>query len=135
MQYACPTISEGRSFVSTNTMKEYKIQMELNCDSKFIVYLATCRKSSGQYVGKSIRQFKRRHSGHKQEFKNKIVGLRHHYAGDRGCGYDNFIIQIIDQVENGDVEALAEAAVYWQNQLRCYIQNGGNAHCRRKEKI
>ena len=43
-------------------------------------------------------------------------------------------IQIIDQVDIGDYQALAKAEVYWQNQLRTYIQNGGNAHCRRKEK-
>jgi hypothetical protein len=56
------------------------------------------------------------------------------YYGGRGCGYENLRIQIIDKVETGNVEALAEAEIYWQNQLRCYIQNGGNAHCRRKEK-
>ena len=66
--------------------------------------------------------------------KRQYGGLGKHYGGT-GCGYENLKIQIIDQVENGDVEALAEAEVYWQNQLRCYIQNGGNAHCRRKEKI
>ena len=56
------------------------------------------------------------------------------YYGGRGCGYENLRIQIIDKVETGNVEALAEAEIYWQNQLRCYIQNGGNAHCRRKKK-
>ena len=50
------------------------------------------------------------------------------------CGYQNLRIKIIDQVEERTLEALAEAEIYWQNQLRCYIQNGGNAHCRRKEK-
>ena len=43
-------------------------------------------------------------------------------------------IQIIEQVEVGDIKTLENQEIYWQNQLRCYIQNGGNAHCRRKEK-
>ena len=51
-----------------------------------------------------------------------------------GCGYTNIRIQLIDQVEVGDVEALAQAEIYWQEQLRGYIENGGNAHCRRREK-
>jgi hypothetical protein len=95
--------------------------------------LGTCQKCQGQYVGKSETPFKRRHSNHKQEIKRKYGGLGNHYGG-QGCGYENLQIQIIDQVEQGNSEALATAEVYWQNQLRAYIQNGGNAHCRRKEK-
>ena len=73
------------------------------------------------------------HSNHKQEIKNKIGGLGHHYGGS-GCGYSNVSIQLIDQVEVGNVVALAQAEVYWQEQLRGFIENGGNAHCRRKER-
>ena len=29
---------------------------------------------------------------------------------------------------------LAEAEIFWQNQLCISIQNGGHAHCMRKEK-
>ena len=66
----------------------------------------------------------------------EYVGLGHYYGGDEGCGcgYDNFSVQIIDQVEEGDRKALADKEVFWQNQLRCYVQNGGHAHCYRKEK-
>ena len=96
----------------------------------YIVYLATCKACNGQYVGKSSLLFKRRHSGHKQEIKNKIGGLGHHYGGG-GCGYKNVSFQIIDQVEFGNDQGLAET--YWQHQLRCYVENGGNAHCYRKE--
>ena len=84
-------------------------------------------------MGKSQTPFKLRHSNHKQEIKTKIGGLGNHYGG-QGCGYENLKIQIIDQVEIGDTEALAEAEVFSENQLRVYIQNGGHAHCRRKEK-
>ena len=132
--HACPTIVEGASFKSTNTKKVYKMKKGFNCDSKYIVYLATCKKCSGQYVGKSIRQFKRRHSGHKQEIKNKIGGLGHHYGRDGGCGYANFSVQIIDQVDEGDDESLADTELYWAHQLRCYIENGGGAHSFKKEK-
>ena len=122
-----------KSTESTNTQKSYRIRHHLTCDSDFVIYLATCLKCEGQYVGKSQTPFKRRHSNHKQEVKRQYGGLGKHYGG-QGCGYESLRIQIIDQVEDGKVEALAEAEIYWQNQLRCYIQNGGNAHCRRKEK-
>ena len=59
--------------------------------------------------------------------------MGHHYGGS-GCGYQNVSIQIIEQVELGNDKALEKQEIYWQNQLRAYIQNGSNAHCRRKEK-
>jgi hypothetical protein len=98
-----------------------------------VIYLATCKKCKGQYVGKSQTPFKMRHSNHKQEVKKQVGGLGQHYGGT-GCGYTNISIQVIDQVKEGDTRALEKQERYWQNQLRCYIQNGGNAHCRRKEK-
>ena len=76
----------------------------------------------------------KRHSNHKQEIKKKYGGLGHHYGGDGGCGYEHFSVQIIDQVDQGDHFALADREVFWQNQLRCYVQNGGHTHCYRKEK-
>ena len=129
---SCPILQEGGYFTSTNTQKKYKINQHLTCDSCFVIYLATCQKCMGQYVGKSKTPFKIRHSNHKQEVKRKIGGLGHHYGGS-GCGYENLRIRIIDQVEIGNLEALAETELYWQHQLRCYIENGGNAHCRRKD--
>ena len=88
-------------------------------------------------MGKSTQKLKQGHSGHKQEIKNKIGGLGGglggHYGGTSGCGYDQMSIQIIDLVEIGDEQALADCETYWQHQLRCYVENGGRAHCFRKE--
>ena len=130
---SCPIIREGGTFTSTNTQKTYKIRQRVDCTSSFVIYLATCKRCRGQYVGKSQTPFKQRHSNHKQEIKRKTGGLGQHYGG-RGCGYENISIQIIEKVEVGNTDALEKQEIYWQNQLRCYIQNGGNAHCRRKEK-
>lgn len=131
---SCPVLEEGVKFSSTNTKRTYNIRKKLNCDSSYVIYLATCKKCRGQYVGKSTTPFKKRHSNHKQEIKRNYGGLGHHYGGDGGCGYVNFSVKIIDQVEEGDRIALADREVFWQNQLRCYVQNGGHAHCYRKEK-
>ena len=85
-------------------------------------------------MGKSTTQFKKRHSNHKREIKNNIGGLGHHYgANGKGCGYENLEIMIIEQVEVGDKQGLADRELFWQNQLRCYVENGGNGHCYKKE--
>jgi hypothetical protein len=130
---SCPILKEGGQFTSTNTQRTYPIRQRLDCDSPFVVYLATCQRCRGQYIGKSTTPFKKRHSNHKQEIKKSYGGLGHHYGG-KGCGYENVSIQLIEQVQVGDSEALARQEVYWQNHLRGYVQNGGHAHCYRKEK-
>ena len=98
-----------------------------------MVYLTTWQSCRGQYIGKSTTPFKKRYSNHKQEIKKSYGGLSHHYGG-KGCGYENVSIQLIEQVQVGDSEALARQEVYWQNQLRGYVQIGGLAHCYRKGK-
>ena len=67
---ACPVVKETKVFKSTNTQKTYRIRQNINCDSSFVIYLATCLRCQGQYVGKSQYPFKQRHSRHKQEIKH-----------------------------------------------------------------
>ena len=47
---SCPILQEGRYFQSTNNAKRYNIKSQLNCDSSFLIYLATCQRCSGQYM-------------------------------------------------------------------------------------
>ena len=133
--HACPIVKEGNKFFSTNTKKCYKIKQKVNCKSDYVIYLGTCIRCKGQYVGKTSREFRKRHSGHKQEIKKDYGGLGHHYGGQRGCTYEDVSIQIIEQVELANDAMLAKRELYWQNQLHCFVENGGNAHCFRKIKF
>jgi hypothetical protein len=130
MFIACKILSEGKFFESTKTGKRYTIKENFTCDSTFIVYLGTCKRCKGQYIGKSTQSFKRRHSD--IQIKNLIGGLGHHYGGPKGCGYENISIKIIEKIEEGDHSRLAKREVYWQHQMRCYVQNGRGGHCYRK---
>ena len=130
---ACPVLEEGKSFKSFNTGKTYNIKQRVDCDSSWVIYLCSCKKCGGQYVGKSKTPFKLRHSNHKQEVKKKIGGLGHHYGGSGGCGYENMSIIIIEEVKTKTFEFLANREVFWQHQLRVYVENGSNGHCYRKE--
>ena len=76
---------------------------------------------------------KLRHSNHKQEIKKQIGGLGHHYGGVGGCGYDNMSLTLIEQVEFKTMDHLASRELYWQHQLRVYVENGFKNHCRKKE--
>ena len=128
---SCPVMAEGKHFSSTNTGKTYPIKHFLDCNSELVIYLVTCKKCRGQYVGKSKTVFKIRHSNHKQEIKRGYGGLGHHYGGERGCGYENLSVQIIEKVDS--LENLAKRETFWQHQLRVYVENGHRAHCYRKD--
>ena len=131
--HCCPIIRETTTFSSTNTQKKYKIKKHLTCDSSYVVYLVTCTRCKGQYVGKSVTPFKRRHSNHKQEIRKKLGGLGQHYGGDRACSYADVSITIIEQFELGNRAHLAKREQYWQHQLCVFVENGGNAHTIRKD--
>ena len=124
------THTQAKSF---NTGKVYQIRQRLDCKSSWLIYLCSCKKCGGQYVGKSKTEFKKRHSNHKQEIKKEIGGLGHHYGGNGGCGYNNLSIILIEEVKEKNLAYLAEREVFWQHQLRVYVENGSNAHCYRKD--
>ena len=126
-------MKEGKTFKSTNTGKQYPIKQNLNCNSDWLIYLATCRNCQGQYVGKSKTKFKTRHSNHKQEVKKKIGGLGHHYGEGSPCNYNHMSIQLIEQVKHKNLEFLAQRETFWQHKLKVYVENGGQAHCYRKD--
>ena len=129
----CPKLNEARFFTSTATQKSYPIRQKVTCKSDWVIYLGTCLKCKGQYVGKSKTVMKLRHSNHKQEIKKMTGGLGHHYGGQGGCGYENLTLTIIEQVEEKNMQFLAQRELYWQHQLRVYIENGYRNHCRKKE--
>ena len=60
-------------------------------------------------------------------------GLGQHYGGARACCYQDMSIVLIEQVEMGNMYLLAKREQYWQNQLRAFVENGGNAQCIRKD--
>ena len=126
---ACPVIKETKQFRSTNTGKKYFIKQDVNCDSPYMIYLATCLRCQGQYVGKSVTPFKIRHSNHKQEIRWKKGGLGKHFGGSRICSYKDISLTIIEQVEDGNRLLLVKREKFWQHQLRAFEDNGGNAMC------
>ena len=132
---SCPILEETRRFRSTNTDRSYPIKQKMTCDSPYVVYLATCKRCRGQYVGKSVTPFKQRHSNHKQEIKHERGGLGQHYGPRARCSYQDISITLIEQVEIGNRVKLAKREQYWQHQLRGFVENGGNAHCIKKELI
>ena len=130
---SCPILEQTKIFKSTNTGKIYKIRQHIDCDSDWLIYLSTCKKCKGQYVGKSKTPFKKRHSNHKQEIKKNVGGLGHHYGSKGKCEYKDMSITLIERVSEKNLKFLADRELWWQHQLRVFVENGGNGHCYRKD--
>ena len=92
---SCPVLQEGQQFQSTNPKKVYTIKKHLNGESDFVIYLGTCQKCKGQYVGKTQTLIKTRHSNHNQQIKRQVGGLRHHNGGPQRCGYQTFFFSFL----------------------------------------
>ena len=124
---SCGVMKETPNFRSTNTPKTYKIQQRLDCTSSFLIYLATCKRCGGQYVGKSTTSFKIRHSNHKKEIESGRGGLGNHFGGARACSYQDIEFILIKGVEKGNKKLLERREKFWQYQLRAFRENGGNS--------
>ncbi len=57
---SCPLIPQSHTFKSTITGKIYSCHDELDCSSKDIIYLITCKKCGLQYIGETEQTLKRR---------------------------------------------------------------------------
>ena len=47
----CTTINDSNHFTSTTISSVHKINQELSCTSKDVVFLITCQECKAQYVG------------------------------------------------------------------------------------
>ena len=67
-------MTETKTFSSTVTKKEYKINHKFNCNDKYVIYLLMCSKCMLQYVGKTVDGFRLRWNNYKKNDKNFLKG-------------------------------------------------------------
>ena len=61
----CYNVKETETFTSTTTGKAFKINHELNCNDKCLVYLLTCNFCWKQCVGQTVEEFRYRWKNYK----------------------------------------------------------------------
>ncbi|OCT92081.1 hypothetical protein XELAEV_18015138mg [Xenopus laevis] len=67
---ACPLIERTSTIVLTRDNIEYKLKNDMNCKSTCIVYIMQCICGK-HYVGKTLREFRRRIQEHVGDIKHK----------------------------------------------------------------
>ena len=103
-------LKKASIFKSSVTNQNYYMRHKLNCKSRFVIYLVTCKRCHEQYVGKATQTLKRgkkegiksRHYGHRKEIKEKSSPLGEHFHLSGSCGDESFELQIIDCYETDE---------------------------------
>ena len=112
----CPAegyLQIGNTFVSTATGKVYQMNNSFNCNSKYVVYLLTCKTCGEQYVGSTTTKFRQRCNNYKSNFDKYGRGERgmnqeslyaHFHQQDHTGKKDQMSFQIIDYCDPNDQE-------------------------------
>nr|DBA29289.1 TPA: hypothetical protein GDO54_009528 [Pyxicephalus adspersus] len=125
----CPYIESTTTFTGKNKNKVYKISGILNCTTKNVIYLITCKKCEQQYVGQTTRMVKKRFTVHlsgirsQKESKNESF-LANHFKSEGHSEHDIALV-VIQQVSNA--RSLMEREKYWIRELDTLIPEGLNA--------
>lgn len=94
---ACPHIKISKQFTSTTTTRTYRIRDFINCRTEGVVYLATCICGS-QYVGKTIREFRRRVGEHLRDIRLHLDTSVSRHVWENHGGKQCFSFQGIEKV-------------------------------------
>ena len=127
----CPFIKETGSF-SDKAGKEYKIRTKnLNCNSKCVVYLFTCKTCRMQYVGSATTPFRARFNNykccHRKHKAGSIVtqaSFHAHFEQVDHHGMEDWEVTLIDQAP--DLPSVRRRESFWQYKLNSFAPDGLN---------
>ena len=114
---------QSKSFLSLQTGKKYTINSRISCDSKNVIYLASCKKCRLQYVGSTTTDFRIRFRNHKSAMlTNKTTCEVAVHFNKTSHVLTDFSFQCIDQVQalnnpNNIDKLLITKEAYWSAQL------------------
>ena len=140
----CKWSKFGTYITNEATSMKYKLEKNLNCNSKFVIYAYTCSMDSCTnklYVGRAD-DMKKRHANHKSHIKKKYSSckLTEHMISVHNGNIDknSWKIQLIDTIENIDPpddctdikawisEKLEQLEEYYRTLLCSYVPHGLN---------
>ena len=130
----CMVLQEGTHFRSNVTGERFRIKKEINCKSKNIIYLVTCRACGKQGVGRTT-AFQSRISNYILHICKKeptCSTVKHFYEAPDHSVQDFRIMGIV-QLENPSKEPkalkarLIEFEGYWQVKLQTLEPHGLNS--------
>ena len=130
----CKHIVSTTTFKHRVTNREFDILHNVNCKSKYVVYLVECVKCNGkQYVGKTWTTVSQRIYGHRSDAKKTDSILIDRHFLEPGHNFDqHFRLTIIERIEKADMDIdskkhlLLQREDFWIKKLETLSPNGFN---------
>ena len=131
----CPSLNNSLYFESHVTMRRYMVankNVQLNCESRDVIYLISCSRCGVQYVGETKQMVRSRLNQHRSSVRLNKIGThlaKHFRPGPSnvlGCCLDDMTIQPLEYVGAGDKRTRVIREDYWIKELRTMYPYGLN---------
>ena len=92
----CQIANFEKACSSSSTKKRHDINQSINCKTKNVCYLVTCKACADQYVSETKRQLYHRMNGHKSviKLKKKSLPMVKHFDS---CSAEDFEVTAIEK--------------------------------------
>ena len=115
----CLNVSEADVFQSFQSKEQYKINHQLNCNDKYLIYLLSCKVCGLQYVGSNTDKFRLRWNNYKENNRKAKRGEEHmqplvfeHFSSNDHNGFlEDCSITLIGKTDGSDPTRREE---YWR---------------------
>ena len=106
----CLNVSETDVLQLFQTKEQYKINHQLNCNDKCLIYLLSCKVCGLQYVGSTTDKFRLRWNNYKENDRKGKRGEEHkqplvfeHFSSNDHNGFlEDCIITLTDKTDGSD---------------------------------
>ena len=124
-------LKEDKVFYSSSSNRFYSIRQRLDCKSKNVIYLATCKKCKVQYVGSTSNEFKVRFRNHKSAMlTNKTtceLAVHFNKFEHQMSDFDFIVIEKVVNESEGHIDRrLLTREAFWCSQLCTLHPHGLN---------
>ena len=125
----CKYVTDTDTFTSTVTGESFKINHQLKCDDRCIIYLLTCKQCQKQYTGETTDDFRYRWNNYKsnsRKFDRKESCMQEHpykhfsSPGHRGL-LNDVSVTLIDKTDRSDPKKRED---YWIKTLKTMAPYG-----------
>ena len=110
--------------IKSKTGDIFQMTGQYGCQTKSIVYLATCTKCKIQYVGQSGRRFYDRIMEHLRYIKKGTMSLGEHFSGK--CDSKYLLVKVIEKVTPDSEHLRLQREKHWIERLDTKVPYGLN---------
>ena len=101
----CKQVVHTTMFRSNQTSRIFQIYHNLNCKSRYVIYLLECAKCKMQYVGKAETELKIRLNNHQKDvWKPDAIPASRHFSGKSHKFNIHAKFILIEQIRHIDID-------------------------------